>query len=109
MKPGDPPDEWPALPPKSAPSGKAILLLALKRALIWATISVIGLVACFGVYCGLFGYHPSPIYGSYGPGWRAAFTGAIMFLFLGGPTFGLGIFVAAFVVSLVRSGRSSDE
>jgi hypothetical protein len=108
MKPKDPLDEWSVLLPKAgAPSRKSILLLALKRGLIWTVISMTVLVVSFGVYCGLFGYHPTPIYGSYEPGWNAAFTGAILFLFLGGPTFGLGIFVTVFVVSLVRSLRAS--
>jgi hypothetical protein len=108
MQPKEPVDDWAAFPPKGAPSGKSVLLKSLKQAVVWTAIIFTALVLSFAVYCGFFGFHPAPIYGSYQPGWDAAYTGGMFFLFLGGPTYGLGIFVAALVVSLIRSGRSSS-
>ena len=79
------PDDWAPLTQKGAPHAG---WRPFKYGLIWAAISV-AVVVLLATLHGLFlGFHPAPIYGSYGPGLNAAATMVVFVLVFRRPTRG---------------------
>lgn len=93
-------DDWAPVPAKESPRQ---WWRVLKSGLIGAVASVLALILFAAIHGLFFGFHPTPIYGSYGPGFEAAFTMVVLLTLFGGlPVAAMG-FVAGAVTGLIRS------